>query len=217
MWIGSLQNCGNEPLGVKCKTCVKFLGIYITYDVQILVEKNFKQRLKNIKNTINLWKSRGLSIYGKVNIIKTLLFPKMIYPSSVICTPHEVIKEFNSLIFRFLWKGNDKVSRRSTYAPYDQGGLKMLDYDNMVKALRLSWLKRIVDADYFGFWKSHLDHLLVNEGGLFLIQCNYDINRVTISANFYRELFSVFISHVIKIKIVTIQWKKSRVRDTIDD
>ena len=64
----------------------------------------------------------------------------------------------------------------------------MVDYDNMVKALRLSWLKRIVDPDYFGFWKSYLDHLLVNEAGLFLIQCNYDINRATISANFYREL-----------------------------
>ena len=112
----------------------------------------------------------------------------MIYPSSVICTPCEVIKEFNSLIFRFLWNGNDKVIRLSTYAPYDQGGLKMLDYDNMVKALRLSWLKRIVDPDYVGFWKSYLDHLLVNEGGLFLIQCNYDINRLTISAFFYREL-----------------------------
>jgi len=145
MWIGSLQNCENEPLGVKCRTCVKFLGIYITCDVQILVEKNFKQRLKKIKNTINLWKSRGLSIYGKVNIIKTLLFPKMIYPSSVICTPYEVIKEFNGLIFRFLWNGNDKVIRLSTFAPYHQGGLKMWDYDNMVKSLRLSWLKRIVD------------------------------------------------------------------------
>ena len=62
MWIGSLQNCENEPLGVKWKTCVKFI-----YDVQILVEKNFKQRLKKVKNTINLWKSRGLSIHGKVN------------------------------------------------------------------------------------------------------------------------------------------------------
>ena len=31
------------------------------------------------------------------------------------------------------------------------------------------------------------------------------------------SLFSVFASHVIKIKIVTIQWKKSRVWDTIDD
>ena len=64
----------------------------------------------------------------------------------------------------------------------------MLDYENTVKALRLSWLKRTVDPDYFGFWKSYLDHLLVYEGGLFLIQCNCDINRLTISATFYREL-----------------------------
>ena len=95
--------------------------------------------------------SRGLSIHGKVNIIKTLLFPTMIYPSSVLCTPFEVIKEFNSSVFRFLWNGNDKVIRLSTYAPYDQGGLKMLDYESMVKALRLSWLKRLVDPDYSGF------------------------------------------------------------------
>jgi len=61
MWIGSLQNCESEPLGVKC---VKFLGIYITYDVQILVEK-LQTEVEKIKNTINLWTSRGLSIYGR--------------------------------------------------------------------------------------------------------------------------------------------------------
>ena len=72
---------------------------------QILVEKNFKQKLKKVRYTINLWRSRGLSIYRKVNII--------------------------------------------TYAPYDQGDLKMLYYENMVKASRLSWLIRIVDPDYF--------------------------------------------------------------------
>ena len=58
----------------------------------------------------------------------------------------------------------------------------------MVKALRPSWLKRIADPDHVGFWKCYLDHLFVNEGGLFLIKCNYDINRLTISATFYREL-----------------------------
>ena len=156
--------------------------------IQQLVEKNFKQRLKKIKNTINLWKSRGLSIHGKVNIIKTLLLPKMIYASSVICTPSYVIKEFNNLVFHFLWNGKDKVIRYSTYAPYDQGGLKMLDYDSMIKALRLSWLKRIVDPDYSGFWKSYLNYLLQNEGGLFLVQCNYEINQVTLPTTFYREL-----------------------------
>ena len=91
----------------------------------------------------------------------------MIYPSSVISALSEVIKEFNSLIFRFLLNGNDKAIRLSTYAPYDEGGLKMLDYDDMIKALKLNWLKPIVDPDYFGFWKSYLDHLLVNKGGLF--------------------------------------------------
>ena len=60
----------------------------------------------------------------------------MIYPSSVLHTPPGVIKEFNSLVFHFLWNGKDKVTRRSTYAPYD-----LIDYENMVKAMRLSWLK----------------------------------------------------------------------------
>ena len=30
--------------------------IFITYDVQILVEKNFNKRLNKIRNAINLWK-----------------------------------------------------------------------------------------------------------------------------------------------------------------
>ena len=64
MSIGSLQHCENKPRGVKWKTCVKFLGIFITYDVQILVEKNFKQRLKKnkkynkfmeVKGFVNSW------------------------------------------------------------------------------------------------------------------------------------------------------------------
>ena len=93
----------------------------------------------------------------------------MIYASLVICIPSDVIKEFNKLVFNFLWNEKDKVIRYWTYASYDQGGLKMLDYDSMINALRLSWLKRIVDPDYSGFWKLFLtnDYLLRKEGGLF--------------------------------------------------
>ena len=127
--IGSLRSCEDQPLGVKWQTCVKFLGIHITYDVKLLVENNFKQRLKKIRNTINLWKVRGLSIHGKVPIIKAFLLSKMIYPSSVRPTPPEIIKEFNTLVFQFLWNGKDKVTRRSTYPPYDSSGIRMVDYE----------------------------------------------------------------------------------------
>ena len=47
---------------------------------------------------------------------------------------------------------------------------------------------RITNEDSSGFWKSHLNYLLENEGGLFLFQCNYDVNQVNISSTFYRDL-----------------------------
>ena len=145
MWIGSLKSCEDQPLKVKWQTCVKFLGIHITYDFKLLVEKNFKQRLKKIRNTINLWKVRGLSIHGKVTIIKAVSLSKMIYPSSVLPSPPKIIKDFNTLVFQFLWNEKDKVTKRSTCAPYDSGGIRMVDYENIRKALRLSWLTKIVD------------------------------------------------------------------------
>ena len=156
----------------------------------ILVEKNVKQRLKKIANLINLWKSRGLSIHGKVSIIKAILLPKMIYPSSFLSTPAMIIKEFNALVFSFLWNGKDKVIRRSTYAPYDSGGLRMIDYETIVKALRLSWLKRIVDVECCGFWKHYPTYLLSNKGGLFFLECNYDVKQTNILPIFYQELLS---------------------------
>ena len=57
MWIGSLRNCESEPLGVKWKTCIKFLGIFITYDVQLLVEINFKHFME-VKRAIDSWQGK---------------------------------------------------------------------------------------------------------------------------------------------------------------
>ena len=86
-----------------------------------------------VKRSINTWQSTR---YQSNTSLQTD------YPSSFLSTPATVIKEFNALVFNFLWNGKDKVSQRSTYAPYDSGGLKMIDYETIVRALRLSWLKR---------------------------------------------------------------------------
>ena len=67
-------------------------------------------------------------------------------------------------------------------------GLKMIDHETMIKALRLSWLMCTTDEDSSGFWKSYLHYLLDNEGGLFLFQCNYDVNQISISATFHQDL-----------------------------
>jgi len=54
-----------EHFGIKWpKVRIKALGVYLTYDLKLLKEKNFIERLDSIKKLINIWSSMGLSIYG---------------------------------------------------------------------------------------------------------------------------------------------------------
>ena len=80
MWIGASKENKTEPLGIRWPMePIKALGVYFTYDLKLLKEKNFIERLDSIKKLINIWSSRGLSILGKVTIIKSFLIPKFVY------------------------------------------------------------------------------------------------------------------------------------------
>ena len=142
MWIGSSRGNKTKPFGIKCPNePIKALGVYYFYDPKLLLEKNFLEKLDIIKK---LWSSRGLSLYGKVTVIKSLIIPKFVYISWLLPTLKEVIKQLNQLLFKFLWKGIDKVTRLSKINEYENGVLKMIDFETMVKSLRLAWLKRIL-------------------------------------------------------------------------
>ena len=109
-----------------------------------------------------------------MTVIKSLVEPKVVYVSSLMSIPKEIITELNHLLFKFLWNGTDKVTRLSTINKCDRGGLKMIDIDCMIKSLRSAWLKRIFRAQG-GAWRNYLRHILVRYGGLFFFHCNYDI------------------------------------------
>ena len=103
--------------------------------------------------------SEKLDDMKKVTIIKTLLVPKVVYTSLLLPTPEHIMKELNHLIYTFLWKGKDKVTRASAINNYEGGGIKLVDVESMIKSLRLSWLKRIF-GDNSGAWKNYLKYLL---------------------------------------------------------
>jgi hypothetical protein len=59
-----------------------------------------------------------------------------------------------------------------------------------IKALRLSWILRILD-ERKGTWKSYFNFHLRNYDGAFLLSCNYDVNYDVNDLNlsgFYAEL-----------------------------
>ena len=88
---------------------------------------------------------RGLSLFGKVAIIKSFLLPKLICVSSIIETPPEIIKQMEEIIFKFLWKGPDKVTSLSVINTLENGGLNVRDFEIHIKVLRLSWIPRCLD------------------------------------------------------------------------
>ena len=105
MWIGSSRGNKTKPFGIKWPSePIKSLGVFYSYDQKLLREKNFIEKLDSIKKLMNLWSSRGLSLYGKVTIIKSLIIPKFVYVCSLLPTPNRIIKNLNQLLFKVLLK-----------------------------------------------------------------------------------------------------------------
>ena len=120
MWIGSLRQNKVKPLGIKWPNePIKALGVYYSYDKKLLHEKKFIGKLDRVKKLVNIWSARGLSLYGKVTVIKSLIIPKFVCVSSFLTMPKGIIKELNQLIIKFLWKGVDKVTRLSVINDYE--------------------------------------------------------------------------------------------------
>ena len=92
------------------------------------------------------------------------------------------------MLFKFLWNGNDKVKRNSTYNDYSEGGLRMPNVDIIIKSLRLAWLQRLLKAKG-AFWKTYFFKALEKVGGLIFLKCNYEVNKCQFKLSlFYIEL-----------------------------
>ena len=120
-----------------------------------------------------------MSLVWKSNDYQVFNHTKICFISSLLPVPKEIVKD--------LWKGTDKVTRLSTINEHENGGLKMIDLESMIKSLRLAWLKRIFQCNN-GAWRSFLRFSLEPFGGLVLFLCNYDIKEINISSTFYSEL-----------------------------
>ena len=90
------------------------------------------------------------------------------------------MKEINNLTFHFIWEGKPaKIKKKTIISDIKHGGLKMLDFEIMDKALKIAWIKRLTDHDDAA-WKI-TDWKTTDYGGLsFLIECQYDVRHLSL-------------------------------------
>ena len=125
-WLGSLHN-SPEDLGIdNVNKPMEILGIFFTYDWQKFQELNF-EKITSIKKSLNTWQWRNLTLLGRIQIIKMFAIPKFMFRASQIPLTKEIIKETNSVLFKFVWKSRkDKIKRKTLISDYKNGGLRML-------------------------------------------------------------------------------------------
>ena len=103
-----------------------------------------------MKTKVNLWQMRYLALFGKLVLAKTFGASQLIYTASLITFPDAVTCAAQSLLFSFVWKNKkDKIERNVVCQPLENGGLSFINFEIMVKSLRLAWIARLIsNSDY---------------------------------------------------------------------
>ena len=137
------------------------LGVWFSATNQETVYLNYIERLEKIKNVLNNWHFRRLTLPGKITVVKTLAMSQLVYVMISLPTCVEILKEVNNLFFKFIRDGKgDKIKRSTLFNEYEDGGLKMLYVIKFSKSLKACWLQKYFEATNNAKWKYFLEESL---------------------------------------------------------
>ena len=206
IWIGSRKNY-KDKLTVDNNlnwgdTQFTLLGINFSTEIKDMEELNFSPILKIITSEIYRWHRRRLTPIGKIAVIKTLLLSKLNHLLLILpnLSPN-FVKQIETLFYGFIWDNKpDKIKRVTLTQNYTNGGLKMIDFQNFLRGLKLTWIRRIVihsDSQ----WNKLLALSIPNISNIFTLGTVF-MNKIAKHTHnhFWSEIIQSYISFINKIK-----------------
>uniref|UniRef100_A0A803JYC0 Reverse transcriptase domain-containing protein n=1 Tax=Xenopus tropicalis TaxID=8364 RepID=A0A803JYC0_XENTR len=106
----------------------KYLGVVINKQHTKFEEGNLTPIVQNLSNKIDTWAQLPLTLPGRINLLKMVFLPKLLYifHNSPVPPRAKWYKRIDSLILRFLWAGeHPRISLKTLQAPVTQGGLAL--------------------------------------------------------------------------------------------
>ena len=95
-------------------------------------------------------------------------------------------------MYKFIWHGKpDKIKRDILIQDYGKVILKMIDIKTFIKALKISWIKRITQTSETSMLSQIYLSKLKKYGGKLLFECNLsksDAENLNITNNFFKEI-----------------------------
>jgi hypothetical protein len=123
---------------------VTFLGLEISKDG--VTNNNFIRIVDKIRSIIANWVPYKLSLPGRINIAKSLMYSQINYLGCFIQFPTEHINAIDSLITVFV-KGRLNIAKKRLYLCPKDGGLGLFEIPIFLHAQRCAWVKRCLTLD----------------------------------------------------------------------
>ena len=104
LWIRTNKDRTDRPQGIKWHTDkIKIIGFYLGNENA--EQANWEPRIELFKKTLNLWKTRDLSLCGKSLVINQLAASGLWYTGYLFSLPKWASHSLNTTIFDFFWSG----------------------------------------------------------------------------------------------------------------
>ena len=153
MGLGPNKGIKDDNIGITWKRKgenMRILGVFFNDSIEAsLLKENWDSKIDDIKKAIIGWSRHNSTLLGKCIIIKTFLLSKITYILQSLCLPDDVLKEIDSLLFRFLWKNqnfnvraHEKIKRSVMCLNSNEGGINMISVKDQQETMLIRWLQR---------------------------------------------------------------------------
>ena len=142
LWLGPWKDRQDPPVDLQWSSDkIKVFGLYIGPGVSD--EDNWRPHISAVENVLNSWCQRSLSLNGRALIVNSLALSRIWYVASLVHMPDSVLRELNTALFKFFWKGKPDLVSRSTISQHPfLGGFSVVSKQFKVQALISQWVKR---------------------------------------------------------------------------
>ena len=152
-WIGAEKDNPAKPINCKwiniASEAIRTLGIFNSYDTDLVEKLNFLDNLKPLNDVIRAWEPRGLSLAGKILVFKTLAISKLLYVCTFKNPSSQIIESLNSILKKFIWsKKRSKIKHSTLIADYKDEGYRDIYIETKISFLKVKWVSRLLDDNF---------------------------------------------------------------------
>ena len=180
---------------------IESLGLLIdTNNLEDQVMLNYDSVVNKAKNVMNVWKTRGMSTLGKIEIVNTLVGSLFVYKMQVLPKLSDnVIAKINELIADFIWNAR-KPKIRNSVLSLDKcdGGRKLVNLKLRDATVKIEWIRRLIQENDEIMQRLAYYHLNTEIANTIFWECNLsneDIEYFKIQNPFWKHTLSLWATY----------------------